>query len=212
MSLQAERVGADLIKIARDTEITSFLPLAERLKTVPNGTDVIALLLKRYFSELEAERERAAREEEDRIHREGEQEKRARKESETSEASPDDRRGRGRKPEPRRREESHNGAPTERPREREREREPELPPMAGDRVRLFINRGSTDGFDEAKVKSYLAEVAGTDDGLAVARVQLRRTHSFVEVTEVMAVAAVAAAERGLELADKPVTIERARTR
>lgn len=212
MSLQAERVGADLIKIARDTEITSFLPLAERLKTVANGTDVIALLLKRYFSELEAERERAAREEEDRIHREGEQEKRARKESETSEASPDERRGRGRRPEPRRREESHNGAPTERPREREREREPELPPMPGDRVRLFINRGSTDGFDEAKVKSYLAEVAGTDDGLAVARVQLRRTHSFVEVTEVMAVAAVAAAERGLELADKPVTIERARTR
>lgn len=190
------------------------MPLAERLKTVPNGTDVIALLLKRYFSELEAERERAAREEEDRIHREGEQEKRARKESETSEAAPDDRRGggRGRKPEPRRREESQAGAPVERPREREREREPELPPMSGDCVRLFINRGSTDGFDEAKVKTYLAEVAGTDDGLNVARVQPRRTHAFVEVTEVMAVAAVAAAERGLELADKPVTIERARTR
>jgi hypothetical protein len=81
-----------------------------------------------------------------------------------------------------------------------------------DRVRLFVNRGSTEGFDEGKVLAFVTEAAGVTAPVEGARVQLRRTHAFVELPVAVATAAVEAAQRGLSHADRPVTIEVARTR
>jgi hypothetical protein len=81
-------------------------------------------------------------------------------------------------------------------------------------VRLFVNRGASDGYDERRVRALILEASGQDpnNGEAIARVQLRRTHAFVEAQPAVADAAVAAAQRGMQKDDKPVTIERARTR
>jgi ATP-dependent RNA helicase DeaD len=216
--LQSERVKAELLKRARDTEITAFLPLAERLKSVGGATEVIAFLVKFYFSSLEDERERVARDEEHRRAKEREEEEAQRqrrakevREEEKSEEEPSDEKKKKRK----------------RRKKKEREREDEErsetapapsgeasapPPLATDRVRLFVNRGTSDGFDEEAVRRLVAEIAGLPEDGGVSRVQLRRTHSFVEASEQLAQAAIQASERGVERGDKAVTVERARTR
>jgi hypothetical protein len=81
-----------------------------------------------------------------------------------------------------------------------------------DRVRLFVSRGQIDGYDEDKIRGLIQEVAALDPPATVHQVVLRRTHSFVEVPHDVAKSAIASAERGLVREEKPVTIERARTR
>lgn len=210
--LHAERVAADLLKVARDTEITAFLPLAERLKSVSGGTEVIAFLVKFYFSSIEEERERVAREEEQRLAREREEEEaeRARRhrsaaQQEKSESGPADEKKKKRK---RRKRRDRDGVEAGDQSEPSSPSEPQAP--AGDRVRLFVNRGESDGFDVAKMERLILDLAGGAE--ATVRVQLRKTHAFVEVDEATAQAAIAASERGVEQGEKPVTVERARTR
>jgi hypothetical protein len=79
---------------------------------------------------------------------------------------------------------------------------------------MFVNRGASDGYDERKVAALILEAAGRDpnDGEASVRVELRRTHAFVETQPALADAAIASSQRGLQKEEKPVTIERARTR
>lgn len=216
MKLQAERVAAELLKEAKEVELTSFLPLAERLKSTAAGTEVIALLLKRYFEHLEAERARQPVEivgsEPSRGERSerGERGEGRRRHEDPAEGAPSsgdveapssedggERRGRGSRGRGRSRS-------SEGPREN-------LPPIA-DAVRLFIGRGISDGYDEAKIKQLVTEVGALTDTSGVLRVQLRRTHAFVEATPAAADAALAGAAPGVEREDKPVTIERARTR
>jgi ATP-dependent RNA helicase DeaD len=219
MRLQAERIAAELIKEARDVEITSYIPLAERLKSVEGGKEVIAYLLKRYFEMVEVERERIAREEDARARRDLEArelrkvrpapEKLEGEKAPEASAEADERRTRKRRR--RRRGEPgeaaslqasvpQNGAPGE--------------PVAAptDRVRLFVSRGQIDGYDEEKIRGLIQEVAALDPPATVHHVVLRRTHSFVEVPHDVAKSAIASAERGLVRDEKPVTIERARTR
>lgn len=280
--MHAERVAGELIALSRDTEITSFLPLAETLKTVAGGTEAVAFLLKRWFNELEQDRERQAREEEERKRREDEAEQRTKTRAASLEASEDapeprpaprpaapradapradaprdgggrDRGGRG----------SDRGGERGGGRGGDRDRAGDRDPAAGPRaageggerpageagggeagaeggerrsrrggrgrgrdegsadqlsetppdcLRLFVNRGSTEGFDEARVLAFVSEAAGAQGPVEGARVLLRRTHSFVELPVALATAAVEAAARGLSHADRPVTIEVARTR
>jgi len=226
--LHAERVAAELITLARDTEITSFIPLAERLKEVNGGAEVIAYLLKRWFNELEIDRERMAREEEDKLKREAEAEVRTKTKAQALEASENapppvvpraapapssssseaPRASRPRSPAP-----SRNGEAREpRPPRDDRPASQPMDPPTGDRVRLFVNRGSTEGFDDTQILTFVAEAAGTTLPIEGARVLLRRTHAFVELPPLLAEAAIAAAHRGLTHQDRPVTIEVARTR
>ncbi len=256
LKLQAERVAGELLKIARDTEITAFIPLAERLQTIPTGGEVIAFLLKRYFNEVEAEREHQAREEEQRRAREEEAERRAkaleRGEVEPPPAAPDVDAGarrprRRREDEPRRREDEPRRREDE-PRARggrDRDREPAAeapapdaePSAAGegedrgrrrrgrdraeprapesvppDRVRLFVNRGETDGYDADKMRTRIGELVEPAAPESVLKIELRRTHAFVEVAAGVADAVVARGGAGLTWDDKPLTIERARMR
>jgi ATP-dependent RNA helicase DeaD len=271
--LHAQRVAGELISLSRDTEITSFMPLAETLKNIQGGTEAVAFLLKRWFNELEQERERQAREEEEKRRREEESEQRLRTRTAQIEASedapapppraptarPEAPRSEAPRGERRRRDEAPaapasvaapaaagaatdgttsaegtaaSGEDAERRRRRRGGRGRGRAEGEGgggegasgeggqlaetgpgdDRVRLFVNRGSTEGFDEGKVLAFVTEAAGVTAPVEGARVQLRRTHAFVELPVAVATAAVEAAQRGLSHADRPVTIEVARTR
>src|SRR5262249_2247509 len=83
-----------------------------------------------------------------------------------------------------------------------------------DLVRLFVNRGASDGYDERRIRALILDAAGLQGAREedVLRVQLRRTHAFVEAKQSIADASIAAAEHGIQREEKPVTIERARTR
>lgn len=204
--MQAKRVAAELAKLARDTEITSFLKLAEELKTTDQGTEVIAFLLKRHFSWLEEERAKEPVELQGSP--EGKAKGKRRREEERAEPAP---RAVEEEEAPRRKKKRKS-------RDEERASEPapaavaEVAPKHDDRVRLFVNRGSNDAYDEQKIFDLVLEIAGAGDAEGLGPVQLRRTHAFVEAAPELAKAAIAAAEAGVEREEKPVAIEAARTR
>jgi hypothetical protein len=199
--MQAERVAAELLVEARDTEITSFLRLAEFLKETEPGTEVIAYLLKRYFALLEEQRKNEP------IEIGGDDTRRRRwRDDDHAPDDDEDLEDGGRKGRKRRKRKKRRGKGDDEDRSA-----PEPPAASGDWVRLFINRGSSDGYDDQRIRGLLGEVSEVSDD-SVRRVVLRRTHSFAEVTEAVAEAAVAAAEGGIERDEKPVAIERARTR
>lgn len=236
--MQAERVAAELYKEARDTEITSFRKLAHHLKETKEGTEVIAFLLKGYFAKLEEERareptelgptpsdlneptDRSGREEREPRRERGRRRDRGERSERRPRGERSDRPRRAREEEPAepRAEEAAAEGPAEgegeaprrrrsrRPRGEERERTPR------EGVRLFINRGQGDGYDERKVRMLIADAADVDEEEAIKKATLRRSHAFADVSEEIAQRAVAAAEAGLEREDKPVIIEVAKGR
>ncbi len=76
------------------------------------------------------------------------------------------------------------------------------------RARLFLSIGEMDGVDDAKVREAVATLA---PGVEVRAVELRRSHSFVEVAPDAADRAVQALH-GKEWNGKALTAERARRR
>lgn len=207
LKLQAERVGAELVKRARDVEITSFLHLADYLAKTEGSHEAIAFLLKRHFEAVEQQREAEAREEDERQRKN--MERRVQRVVEEPEAPPPAKPA----PEaPRNEEEGHEKRRRRRGRDRDEDGEGAVPlPALPDHVRLFVNRGKLHGFDDDKMRAFVGSLSG-GDWPESARMVLRRTHSFVELPEAMAGVVVAASERGLEHDERPVTIERARTR
>lgn len=210
--MQAERVVAELVKAARDTEITSFLRLAEHLRALDDGTEAIAFLLKEYFAHLESARAKEplelGRAPEERVEEEAEPRRRKRKlrlPQERKEASVEEEASRTE-------EEEEGDRKKRRRRPKKKAKQEEEPKTADESVRLFINRGQTDGYDERKIRNLLADAADVDEEEAMKRAVLRRTHAFAEVSPEVAKRAVTASEGGLEAEDKPITIEVARTR
>ena len=211
--LQAERVAGELLQIARDTEITSFLRLADHLKVTDAGTEVIAYLLKQHFAALEEERAKMPVELGGASGPAPEDDDRPKKKKKKKKFRDDDVDARADEPAPRRRRRRSEEASAPREREEPATRAPEAAePHPAERARLFINRGSSDGYDEPKIAQLVVDSAGEGEAESVGRVQLRRTHAFVEVTPELADSAVAGAARGIEREEKPVAIERARTR
>jgi ATP-dependent RNA helicase DeaD len=220
VKLHAARVASDLFKEAREVEITSFLPLAETLRQIDGGTEAIAYLLKRYYSELEEARARQDEEADLRQKRES-AERQARRQVEIEERSPaptredDDDDDGGKKRDKKKKKKKKREAERGRTGEETPPRETTSGEGVQDIVRLFVNRGSSDGYDEKRIRALIVEVGGKADGMdpnAVSRVLLRRTHAFVETRPEIAEAAIQAAMRGVEREDKPVAIELARTR
>ncbi|HEX9052717.1 MAG TPA: DEAD/DEAH box helicase [Anaeromyxobacter sp.] len=76
------------------------------------------------------------------------------------------------------------------------------------RARIFVSLGELDGADEAKVREALATLA---PGSEIRKVELRRSHSFVEVAP-EALDATVQALNGKEWSGKQLTAERARRR
>jgi ATP-dependent RNA helicase DeaD len=208
---QAQRVAAELAKLARDTEITSFLTLAEELKSTEQGTEVIAFLLKRHFSQLEDERakepvELRGRDDGKRGGRHEDEEAESYADAVASiDGDGDDGKRKKRKKKDRERRRRDEGEERSAPAE-------EAPPPVDGRVRLFVSRGSNDEYSEDMIRALVLEAAGQGSADDVGRIQLRRTHAFVEVTTEVAHAASEAASKGVEREEKPVTIELARTR
>lgn len=206
--MQAKRVAAELAVLARDTEITSFLKLAEELKDTEQGTEVIAFLLKRHFSWLEEERAKEPVELKGSPEGKPKSKRRSSRDEDRDAPSADDAEQPAR---PKKRAKRKD-------RDEEREPRPAAKPKAAapapidDSVRLFVNRGSNDEYDEAKIKALILESAGQGGEEAFGRFTLRRTHAFVEVVNDVAKAAIAAAEAGIEREEKPIAIEAARTR
>ena len=199
--MQAERVGGELLKAARDTEITSFLRLAEHLKDIDAGTEVIAYLLKGYFYQLEEQRAREP------VVLGGEEHRRAARD----ERRPSRSNRREEEASPRRKpidDDDHKL----RKRRKKKRAAPDTSRRREEATRLFINRGQSDGYDERRIRGLLADAADVDEEDALQRALLRRSHAFAEVSAEVAEKAIAAAEAGLEREDKPVIIEVARTR
>jgi ATP-dependent RNA helicase DeaD len=85
------------------------------------------------------------------------------------------------------------------------------PREAGDRPgrgRIFLSLGEVDGADEARVREV---VAGLAPALELLKVEVRRTHSFLEVAP-DAVDGAVAAIHGRPYGEKALTAERARRR
>jgi ATP-dependent RNA helicase DeaD len=76
------------------------------------------------------------------------------------------------------------------------------------RARIFFSLGEQEGADEAKVRDAVAALA---PGLELRKIEVRRTHSFLEVDPDALDGAVQALH-GKEWSGKPLTAERARRR
>ncbi|MCI0571783.1 MAG: DEAD/DEAH box helicase [Myxococcaceae bacterium] len=163
------------------------LGLAAQLKGRPDADDLIAFLLKYFFTHLRMERARRAMEAEGREPAEPKEEERPRERKRERE------RDRERKPE--RREERVTRARDERTREdRERERKAPRrderrrgPVEAGPgEVKLWLNVGTMGGLDEAGFTRMLEEAGAPAD--KVVRSDLRPTFSYLVVAETDAAA------------------------
>jgi ATP-dependent RNA helicase DeaD len=76
------------------------------------------------------------------------------------------------------------------------------------RARVFVTLGEKDGADEAKVRAAVAALA---PDVEVAAVEVRQSHSFVEVKP-DAIEGAVAALNGREFEGKTITAERAKRR
>jgi ATP-dependent RNA helicase DeaD len=76
------------------------------------------------------------------------------------------------------------------------------------RARIFVSLGEQDGADDARVREAVAALA---PGVELRRVEVRRTHSFLEVPP-EAIDDAVQALHGKEWSGKPLTAERARRR
>lgn len=200
---QAERVGRELYEECREVEVSAFTSLADHLKEQPQGVHVIAFLLKQYFSALEAER---AGESEDEGDRSAAPSRGPRERAPRSRG--DDRRRDARRSErgpARSGEDRHRG-----PRSGARDAGPRRPRLEGPVRRLFVNRGSNDGFGADEVRALIEDVHGGP--VEFGTVQVRRTHSFLELRPDAAERVVAGAASHAGSEDKPLSIEVAKSR
>ena len=76
------------------------------------------------------------------------------------------------------------------------------------RSRIFVSAGEIDGADEAKVRE---TVAGLAPGVEIAKVEVRRTHTFLEVSPTRPTGS-SASLLGKEAFGKTLAAEKARRR
>ena len=191
-ALQATRVTRELIALAREVETTSFLPMAKRLIETEKCEQAIAFLLRQHFGILEEKRENEARANDKRIEEE-EGQKRAHRRAEATKAL--------------------NAKRAEKKSKSSKQKPPKTQDSKElDSWRLFVNRGTGQGFDGDKIKELVIEAAACGDLDMLKKVQVRRTHAFVVVPVEIAEQAIKKAELGFSIDDTPVTIERARAR
>jgi ATP-dependent RNA helicase DeaD len=217
-----------------------FIPLAQEIKARPDGDHLLAFALKYFFTHHRIEKvqdlqkavhkkEEHERKEQKSIgKREGRSEPRGEPRQRTGRDSREGREGRDRGG----RERGERGE--RRPR-REREgdgpRDPAIVPAANEpsepaspaedaapdasresrgpaRGRVFVNAGEVDGADEARIRETVAALV---PGLEVQKVELRRTHVFLEVKP-EEVDGLVAGLQGKEAFGKALAAEKARRR
>ncbi|HTN53450.1 MAG TPA: DEAD/DEAH box helicase [Anaeromyxobacter sp.] len=224
----SERHVGELKEAMSASIFEAFIPLAQELKGRPDGDYLVAFALKYFFTHHRMERvqdlqkaehkreEHERREHAPRSHRHGEGEGRERREGREGREGRERRDGRER------------GRDRDRDRGPRREARPEAAPAGGPpateasvtapaaeaapqgepRGRIFLTLGEQDGADEARVREVVAALA---PGVELRKVELRRSHSFLEVSPDALEGAVAALDQK-EWEGKKLAAEKARRR
>jgi ATP-dependent RNA helicase DeaD len=195
----------------------AFIPLAQELKARPDGEFLVAFALKYFFTHHRIDRMQDLRKaEHKKVEHERKEVVRIRGDGEAR----DGRRGRGRDRDGRRGEGRRD---ERRPREERSAVEPGQPPSVevevgggrpareereDPRARVYLTLGEQDGAGEDKVREV---VKGLAPGLELLRVEVRRSHSYLDVKP-EAIEAAVAALHGKQVDGKALTAERARRR
>jgi ATP-dependent RNA helicase DeaD len=169
----------------------AFIPLAQELKTRPDGDYLAAFALRYFFTHHRMDRVQDLVKAE---HKREEHERKGRARGEHRPEGGDQGRRRGRGD---REERTERAAPA-------REGRSDTPQKA----RIFLSLGEQDGADEAKVRETVASLA---PGVELVGVEVRRSHSFLEVRPGALDAAVDALN-GREALGKKLLAEKARRR
>ena len=226
--LWTERHVAELSDAMSASIFEAFIPLAQELRGRPGGDHLVAFALKYFFTHHRMERvqdqHKAEHKREEHERREkAEPRKRERERDSGRRSGRDGAEGeRGRRGERRERPEraarADDGAaaaPAPTPAEIEVAAEASAPVGAAPegssrppRGRIFLSLGEQDGADEAKVRDAVGALA---PGLELRSVELRRTHTFLEIAP-DAVEGAVQALNGKDWNGKALTAERARRR
>lgn len=193
--LWVERHVAELRKEMGQTIFETYLPLAQELRTRPDGEFLMAAVLKAYFELKKKERaEQAAREESEvlaKARRERERKPRERR-----------KKGRGEKAETR-----TTPAPTaEEPRTEEAAptKEEGAEPQG---IKLYVGLGTADQMDEAQIRQTILELAKAEESSILA-LDVKDAFSFVTVHPDAAAAFLSAS--GAQVGEKELRVERAK--
>ncbi len=203
LSLWTERHVRQIREAAGGAVYEGYLPLANALKGRGDADDLIAFLLKYFFTHHRMEMVQAAH---------GQDRSGARKAPEREKPAPRERSGRGerggrsesRSDRSPRRDEGRRPDRGERGAKPAREGEPATAPEG--QVRLWVNLGKVDGLDDASFARAL-EDAGAPSGKII-RSELRGSYSYVFVAEADGAAFEAA--NGKKHGEKAIKLERAR--
>jgi ATP-dependent RNA helicase DeaD len=179
-----------------------FLSLAGQLKARPDADDLIAFLLKYFFTHHRMEKAQAALEAERSTRRESPRPPSEGRRPPRGERPPREKRTESARP-PRRDRPAEAGEDAGEPRRRTREAEaPE------GQVRLWVNLGRSEGQDEASIRAAFEELGASTTKLV--RLDVRPTYTYAWVAE--ADAATFEALNGKTHGNKALKIERARRR
>jgi ATP-dependent RNA helicase DeaD len=221
MRLWAERHVREIREAASDSIFEGFLPLAALLKTRPDADDLMAFLLKYFFSHLRMEKAQAAGEpERTEPRQERAPEGRRKERGERDRERPRDRdRDRPPRREERRetraepasesRERGERRERTERPPRRDRpERGPSSMEAGPGEVKLWVNLGTEDGLGPGSIVTALEEAGAPTD--KVVRADLKPGFSYVFIAE--GDLAGFEALNGKSYKDKSLKVEKSRPR
>ncbi len=201
-----ERHVREIKEASGSSVYEGFFGLASQLKTRPDADDLIAFLIKYFFTHHRMEKAQVREQSDDALRDELDKPRRERAERKERERPP--REGRSaRDRDERPRERDRDERPRDRDRERPRKLRGELEPAAG-QAKLWIGLGKAEGLGEGDLRDALAGLGAPGD--KVQALELRPTFTYALVAE-EDVAAFEAAS-GRQHNGRAVKIERARPR
>ncbi|HSP77992.1 MAG TPA: DEAD/DEAH box helicase, partial [Myxococcaceae bacterium] len=205
MRLWAERHVREIREAAGSTVFEGFLPLASMLKTRPDADDLVAFLLKYFFSHMRMEKAQAAAEAEGREPAPERKEARPRREKERGREKREGRERERREPRQEQRTEVSR-EPWER-RRRERERPSVYEPAPGE-VKLWVNLGTDDGLGPGSIATVLEEAGAPVNKVLRAELKPGFAYVFVAEEDVPAFEALT----GKQYKEKTLKVEKSRPR
>lgn len=192
--LWIERHLVELRKEMGQTVFEAYLPLAQELRTRPDGELLMAAVLKSFFVHKRKERaEQAAREEE--VEKATAGEKRERK------------RRRERKERPERTHEARETREAREPREPKPAEAPAAEEAEARGAKIYVSLGTADEMDEAQIRKTLLDLAKVEED-SVLSVDVKDSFSFFTVEKDAAAAFLSA--NGAQVGEKELRVELAK--
>ncbi|HEY0093093.1 MAG TPA: DEAD/DEAH box helicase, partial [Archangium sp.] len=192
MRLWAERHVREIREAASDSIFEGFLPLASMIKGRADADDLVAFLLKYFFSHLRMEKAQAAgeperteprqeRAPEGRRKERGERDRERPRERDRDKPRREERREGRSEERPERRERPERAERTDRPRRDRPERGPGSMEAGPGEVKLWVNLGTEDGLGPGSIVTALEESGAPTD--KVVRADLKPGFSYVFIAE-----------------------------